>query len=93
LHAGDNFVIAIDDLGIVYEWGRGKNKPEETQDVTQRVIDISAGGEQKVYVLAKGTVVGKGDILEGEIAGITNAIKTAVTNDKIIILTGDRKNI
>ena len=85
--AGKDFAIAIDMYGIVYEWGNGNTTPQIAQRVTERVVDIAAGNNQSVFVTAKGTVLGYGNILDGQINGIENAIKAQVTEDKIIILT------
>ena len=87
--AGENFGVAIDKLGIVYKWGDGLLEPTVHQISSQRIIDVSAGNDETVYVTAKGTVIGEGSLLDGEIEGITNAIKSQVTNDSIIILTSD----
>lgn len=89
--AGDNFGIALDSYGIVYEWGNDNAKVREVQKIGQRIIDISAGKNQSVYVTAKGTVIGKGSILEGEIPNLSNAIRVEVTENSIIILCSDGK--
>lgn len=81
----------MDDLGIVYEWGNGQTKPKTYDKITVRVIDMAAGKSQNAFVTTKGKVIGYGNIINGEIPGITNAIKVAVTNDSIIILTSDLK--
>lgn len=89
--AGDSYGVAIDDYGIVYEWGRGKLEPVTSEKMGQRIIDIAAGKNEVAYVTAKGTVIGKGQILEGEIEGLNNAIKVEVCRDRIIILTSNGK--
>ena len=89
--AGENFAIAEDSYGIVYKWGNGELKPTVLQTNSQRIIDISAGKNQSVFVTAKGTVFGDGSILNTTIAGLENAIKAQVTSDSIIILTADNK--
>ena len=85
--AGENFALAVDNLGIVYKWGNGIVTPEVYQVGSQRIIDVSAGKNQSAFVTAKGTVFGEGAILSGQISGINNAVKTVVTDDSIIILT------
>jgi len=47
--AGQDFGIAIDSHGIVYEWGRDVLEPHIVDRVTGRVIDIAAGFDQSVY--------------------------------------------
>lgn len=89
--AGQDFGIAVDSHGIVYEWGRDVLEPKVVDRVTGRVIDIAAGNDQSVFVTAKGTVIGYGSILTGELKGIDNAVKTQIIKDKIIILTTDYK--
>lgn len=89
IEAGGKTALALDDLGIVYEWGNGVTKPKTYDKITVRVIDISAGKNQNAFVTTKGKVLGFGNILNGEVPGISNAIKTQVTNDSIIILTSD----
>ena len=89
--AGDNFGLALDNLGIVYKWGNGVLEPEIMQVTSQRIIDISAGNSQSVFVTAKGNVIGKGDILNTQIDGIDNAVKAQVASDSIIILTSNGK--
>ena len=104
IEVGEDFGIAIDNLGIVYGWGSNKNGQLGTENIgkdtltpsviktdTQRVIDISAGEEQSVYVTAKGTVNGYGKLLNGKIDGIENAIKAEVTKESIIILTAENE--
>ena len=75
--------------GNVYKWGNGNAKVELIEKITIPVLDISAGVNQSVLVTAKGAIIGYGDILNGELEEITNAIKTAVTKDKIVILTAN----
>ncbi len=89
--AGDNFGLALDNLGIVYKWGNGTLEPDIMQVTGQRIIDISAGNDQSVFVTAKGNVLGKGSILNTQLDGIDNAVKTQVTSDSIVILTSDGK--
>lgn len=62
--AGEDFGIAIDTYGIVYEWGKDNTRPKIVDRVTTRVIDIAAGNNQSIFVTAKGTVIGYGNILE-----------------------------
>ena len=73
--------------GNIYKWGNGNTKVELIEKITTQVIDISAGINQSVIVTEKGTITGYGHILNGELEGINNAIKTVVTKDKIVILT------
>ena len=87
--AGENFALALDELGIVYKWGDGLLEPTRIQEINERIIDISAGNSQTVYVTATGKVVGTGSILNGELSEINNAIKTQTTQDSIVILTSD----
>lgn len=87
ISAGKNYAIAIDNLGNVYEWGNGKNTPEKAIQIGQRIIDVACGNNQTAYVTAKGTVIGIGNILNGKIEGIENAIKVQVTDNSIVILT------
>ena len=89
--AGSDFGIAIDNYGIVYEWGKDVTSPKAVDRVNQRIIDIAAGFNQSIFITSKGTVIGAGDILEGELDGIDNAVKVQVLQDKIIILTTEYK--
>ena len=91
--AGENFALAMDDLGIVYEWGKGTLTPQVKSGISGEIVDISAGEQDRVFVMAKGMVYGQGSIINGEIPNITDAIKAVVTNNSIVILTIERKNI
>ncbi len=86
---GENFALALDNLGIVYKWGDGVIEPTRISVTSERIIDISAGKSQIAYVTAKGKVVGNGNILDGELPGLENAVKTQTTQDSIIILTSN----
>lgn len=83
----------MDDLGIVYEWGKGTLTPQVKSGISGKIVDISAGEQDRVFVMAKGMVYGQGSIINGEIPNITDAIKAVVTNNSIVILTIERKNI
>lgn len=61
--AGGETALALDDLGIVYEWGNGSAKPKTYDKITIRVIDIAAGKNQNAFVTTKGKVLGFGNIL------------------------------
>ncbi len=87
--SGDDFGIALDEYGIVYKWGSGSSIPHAIEKINKKVIDISAGKKQIAYVTAKGTVEGIGDILDGEIDGVDNAVEVEVVNNKIVYLTTD----
>ena len=87
--AGDDFGLALDELGLVYKWGDGVLKPEILTVGSQRIVDISAGKDQSVFVTVNGNVIGNGSILDGKIDGMDKAIKAEVTNNSIIILTSD----
>lgn len=104
IDAGDNYGIAVDDLGIVYVWGYNSNgaigndsigssimTPKMLTTSGQRIVSIAAGKSQSAFVTAKGEVFGYGNILNGTISGIGNAIKVQVTDNSIIILTVDNK--
>ncbi|MDE5831041.1 MAG: hypothetical protein K2H53_05405 [Clostridia bacterium] len=85
------FGVAIDEYGIVYEWGRGNLKPHIITRPGQKVINVSAGFDQIAYVTSKGNVFGDGTILNGTLNGINNAVKVEVTENSLIILTSDGK--
>lgn len=56
-------MVAVDKYGIVYEWGKDVTSPKIVDRVPGRIIDVAAGGNQSIFVTAKGTVIGYGDIL------------------------------
>lgn len=61
--AGKGKAIALDNTGIVYEWGEGMTTPQQTRKISQRLIGMAAGNSQTVFVTATGTVFGYGNIL------------------------------
>jgi alpha-tubulin suppressor-like RCC1 family protein len=63
ISAGKDYAIALDDYGIVYEWGKGILEATKKQSITQTVLDISCYNNQTAFVLAKGTIIGEGNIL------------------------------
>ena len=88
---GNNFGMAIDNFGNVYEWEKENLNLNKTRKLGQRIIDISAGSNQRVFVTSAGRIIGFGNILNGEISELNNVVKVAVLNDKIIILTSEGK--
>lgn len=81
----------IDDIGLVYKWEKDLERVTRYDKITSRVINASCQTNQTAFVTAKGKVVGFGDLLNGEIEGIDNAVKAIVLNDKIVILTTEGK--
>lgn len=86
---GNGFGLAMNELGIIYEWNSENLSVKEIERTASRIIDINAKNNQRVYITAKGTVLGQGDILNGEIQGIENATKVEVLQDRILILKTD----
>ena len=100
--AGENFAVAVDIYGIVYGWGLNSSgelgnsnigetltKPTKIYTSNEPVINLSAGKGQTVLVKADGTVYGIGSLLNGEMTGMKNAVKTEVANGTIYVLTND----
>ena len=87
--AGDKQALALDDFGKVYAWGEDVLAPTELEGLFTDIIDIAVGADQKVFVRSDGKVVGIGNILDGELDDIENAIKAVVSGDEIYILTSD----
>ncbi len=81
--------IALDKYGNIYEWGRGSTIPHATGKINKKVIDISAGNNQIAYVTMVGKIQGEGKILNGEIAGVDNAVRVEVLKNSIIYLTAE----
>lgn len=86
---GNNFGMAIDSFGNVYEWEKENSNIRQVRRMAETIIDISAGKDERLFVTSKGKVIGFGSILNGEINGLDNAIKAEVLNEKIIILTSN----
>lgn len=81
----------IDDIGLVYKWEKDLERVTRYDKITSGVINVSCQTNQAAFVTTKGKVVGFGDLLNGEIEGIDNAVKSIVLNDKIVILTTEGK--
>ena len=102
--AGDAFGLALDNYGALYGWGEnskgqlgssniGKytNTPVRVLVSTDRIMQIAAGENQSVIVDSSGRVYGFGEMLNGFIDGINNAVKAEVGNGYILILTTEGK--
>ena len=81
----------IDDIGLVYKWERDLERVTRYDKITSGVINVSCQTNQAAFVTTKGKVIGFGDLLNGEIEGIDNAVKSIVLNHKIVILTTEGK--
>ncbi len=102
--AGKNHTVALDKYGTVYGFGKndngqlGKNNigevtntPVPVIDLNEKVVNISAGSDETVLITSNGKVYGMGNILDGYLSGINNAVKAEVGNGYILILTNDNK--
>ena len=100
--AGSHHAIVLDSYGIVYGWGSNSNgqlgtknvgnnilKPVQIANLNERIADISAGENQTVLLTSSGKVYGMGDILNGYLSGIENAVKVEVGSGYLLILTTD----
>ncbi len=89
ISAGSDFAQILDKYGNIYQIGGGYNTPVAVKRIKGKVVDLNCGISQSVYVTAKGKVYGYGNILNGEMANIENAVKAVCTDNKIIVLTVD----
>ena len=99
---GKDHSLAMDSYGIIYGWGSNSNgqlgseyigqqtiEPMVLSIPNERIIQISAGDNQSVFVTANGTVYGMGKILNGYIENISDAVKVDVGDNYILILRAD----
>ena len=86
---GNGFGLAMNEFGIIYEWNSETLAVKEIERTSSKIIDISAKNNQRLYITSRGTILGEGDILNGEMQGMQDAIKAEVLQDRILILKSD----
>jgi len=86
--AGNHFAVAIDKYGLVYVWGEGYTHTPQMLDTNIRNVTYLTAGDtnQIIMVLDTGEVQGFGNILNGKIAHLENAVKVQVGNGYLLIL-------
>lgn len=105
--AGDNHVIALDDLGILYAWGdntygqlglsksiKNVNNPTVISPISGKIVSISAGGNNTAIVDATGNVYLFGRSTNGilrKVPNIDNAVKVVTSDNYTLVLTTEGK--
>lgn len=89
ISAGSDFAQILDSYGNIYQIGGGYKTPVAVKRINGKVVDLDCGTQQSVYVTAKGKVYGYGNILNGEMPSVENAVKAICLDNKIIILSVD----
>jgi hypothetical protein len=79
----------MNEFGIIYEWNSETLAVKEIERKSSKIIDISAKNNQRLYITSRGTILGEGDILNGEMQGMQDAVKAEVLQDRILILKSD----
>ncbi len=97
--AGDDHSLVLDSYGILYGFGKNVNgqlgtqagstvvEPSKIQFTSGTIEKIFAGENQSIIINTKGEVYGYGNILNGKLEGIQNAVKAQIGNGQILIIT------